>query len=116
MVKEQDSWIEYKQSVFVTFVSEDEARTSIKRQISLEQARLVGVQLRINWTKTDLRQFRRGLEVELEHGARRPETNVTNDDLMVTGKMACAHLKEVRDYYTRLDQHESEANDHAPDN
>jgi hypothetical protein len=56
-----------------------------------------------------LEQFRRGLEVELEHGARDPETNVTSDDLLLTGKIAWAHLKEIRDYYTRLDLMEAEA-------
>ena len=89
---------------------------SSKRQISVEEARSVGTQLGIDWTKIDLEQFRRGLEVEFEHGAHDPETNVTNDDPHLTGKIAWAHLKEIRDYYTRLDQLESEANDQAPDN
>ncbi len=82
---------------------------SSKRQISVEEARSVGTQLGINWTLIDLEQFRRGLEVELEHGAHDPETNVTSDDLLLTGKIAWAHLKEIRDYYTRLDRLESEA-------
>jgi hypothetical protein len=43
-----------------------------------------------------------GLAVELEHGAHDPQTNVTNDDLIATGKIALAHLKELPDYYTRL--------------
>ncbi|HEX7550835.1 MAG TPA: DUF5661 family protein [Candidatus Methylomirabilis sp.] len=80
-----------------------------KRQISAEEARNVGSTLKIDWTKVDLEQFRRGLEVELEHGARDPETNVTNDDLTLTGKIAWAHLKEFPDYYTRLDKLEVEA-------
>ena len=42
-----------------------------------------------------------GLEVEPEHGAAIPETNVTNDDPLLTGKIAWAHLKEMSDYYTR---------------
>ena len=54
-------------------------------------------------------QFRRGLEVELEHGTHDPETNVTGDDLVLTGKIAWAHLKEIGDYYTRLDRMEAEA-------
>jgi hypothetical protein len=82
---------------------------SSERHISIEAARSVGAQLKIDWTKIDLEQFRRGLEVELEHGARDPETNVTDDDLILTGKIAWAHLKEIRDYYTRLDQLEAEA-------
>ena len=80
-----------------------------KRRISAEEARNVGSTLKIDWTKVDLEQFRRGLEVELEHGARDPETNVTNDDLTLTGKVAWAHLKEFPDYYTRLDKLEAEA-------
>ena len=82
---------------------------SDKRQITAEEARSTGMRLGLDWAKIDLEQFRRGLEVELEHGARDPETNVTNDDLILTGKIAWAHLKEIRDYYTRLDQLEAEA-------
>ncbi len=82
---------------------------SSKRRISDEEARSAGTQLGIDWEKIDLEQFRRGLEVELEHGARDPETNVTWDDPLLTGKIAWAHLKEIRDYYTRLDRLESEA-------
>ena len=80
-----------------------------KRRISEEEAKQVGTTLRLDWTKVDLEQFRRGLEVELEHGVRDPETNVTNDDLTLTGKIARAHLKEFPDYYTRLDKLEAEA-------
>lgn len=82
---------------------------SDKRQITAEEARSIGVQLGLDWAKINLEQFRRGLEVELEHGARDPETDVTNDDLILTGKIAWAHLKEIQDYYTRLDQLEAEA-------
>jgi hypothetical protein len=82
---------------------------SNKRQFSAEQARSIGTRLGLDWAQIDLEQFRRGLEVELEHGARDPETNVTNDDPVLTGKIAWAHLKEIRDYYTRLDRLEAEA-------
>jgi hypothetical protein len=80
-----------------------------KRQIDAEEARAVGATLGLDWTKVDLEQFRRGLEVELEHGARDPETDVTNDDLTLTGKIAWAHLKEFPDYFTRLGKLETEA-------
>ena len=80
-----------------------------KREFSTEEARSIGTQLNIDWSQIDLEQFRRGLEVELEHGANDPETNVTGDDLLLTGKIAWAHLKEIRDYYTRLDRMEAEA-------
>jgi hypothetical protein len=82
---------------------------SDEQRITAEEARSTGMRLGLDWTKVNLEQFRRGLEVELEHGARDSETNVTNDDLILTGKIAWAHLKEIRDYYTRLDKLEAEA-------
>ena len=82
---------------------------SAKRSFTDDEARRIGDALGVNWTTVDLGQFRRGLEVELEHGAHDPQTNVTNDDPLMTGKIAWAHLKEVRDYYTRLDKLEAEA-------
>ena len=57
----------------------------------------------------DLEQFRMGLGVEIEHGRRDSATNVTNDDPVVTGKIALAHLREMPDYYTRLADMEAEA-------
>jgi hypothetical protein len=50
----------------------------------------------------DLDQLRIGMQVELEHGRREPLTNVTDDDPMLTAKIALAHLRELPDYYTRL--------------
>ncbi|OGO09076.1 MAG: hypothetical protein A2Y61_03085 [Chloroflexi bacterium RBG_13_60_13] len=82
---------------------------SVRQQITAEEARSIGMRLGLDWAKVELEKFRRGLEVELEHGARDPETDVTHDDLILTGKIAWAHLKEIRDYYTRLDQLEAEA-------
>ena len=80
-----------------------------KRTVSADEAKRIGSTLGINWAKIDPDQFRRGLEVEFEHGAHDPETNVTNDDVLLTGKIAWAHLKEFPDYYTRLDRLEAEA-------
>ena len=77
--------------------------------VTTEEAREIGNLLKIDWIKIDLDQFRRGLEVEFEHGSRDPETDVTHDDSILTGKIAWAHLKEFRDYYTRLDKLECEA-------
>jgi Protein of unknown function (DUF5661) len=53
--------------------------------------------------------FRQGMEVELEHGRRDPRTNVTNDDPLLTGKIAWAHLLEMPDYYERLEELERSA-------
>jgi hypothetical protein len=57
----------------------------------------------------DLDQFVRGMESELGHGRADPDTNVTDDDLVLTGKIALAHLVEIPDYYTRLAAMEAEA-------
>jgi len=50
-----------------------------------------------------------GLDVELEHGNHDLSTNVTDNDEVITGKIALAHLNEFPDYYTRLKKMESEA-------
>jgi hypothetical protein len=71
-------------------------------KITAEMAQKIGEKLGIDWKNFNLEQFRKGMEVELEHGARDPETNVTNDNLEMTGKIALAHLKELPDYYDRL--------------
>ncbi|MFH1460846.1 MAG: DUF5661 family protein [Patescibacteria group bacterium] len=78
-------------------------------KFTIEDAKRIGEQLGINWDKFDIEQFRMGLDVELEHGLINPETNVTNDDEIMTGKIALAHLNEFADYYTRLDKMEEEA-------
>lgn len=77
--------------------------------ITLEQAALIGKQLHLTRDRFDVEQLRQGMQVELEHGTRDPETNVTNNDLLLTGKIALAHLREFPDYYTRLAQMEQEA-------
>ena len=73
-----------------------------KKEFSKEDARLIGDQLGVDWDKVDIDQFHQGVNVELEHGKTDPETNVTNDDKVKTGKIALKHLKEKSDYYTRL--------------
>ena len=80
-----------------------------EKQFSFDEAKQIGEALGIDWNGFDVEQFRMGLAVELEHGARDPETNVTNDDTRLTGKIALAHLKEFPDYYTRLAKMEKEA-------
>ena len=79
------------------------------KQFSPDEARQIGEQLGIDWHDFDVEQFRMGLNVELEHGLHDPETDVTDNDPLLTGKIAWAHLKEFPDYYTRLDRLEAEA-------
>ncbi|MGB6012092.1 MAG: DUF5661 family protein, partial [Desulfobacterales bacterium] len=55
-----------------------------------------------------LEAFRKGLEVELEHGTRFEDANVTNNHPILTGKIVIAHLKETMDYYERIDVAEME--------
>jgi len=82
------------------------------KQFSKEEAKAIGDRLGINWEKVDLDEFWMGLGVELEHGARDPETNVTDNDEVQTAKIALAHLREFPDYYTRLKRLEAEADEY----
>lgn len=69
---------------------------------SKEDAKALGDKLGIDWDKIDAEQFHLGLNVELEHGKKNTETNVTDNDVEETAKIALVHLKEVPDYYTKL--------------
>lgn len=82
---------------------------STKHEFTSEEARRIGDRIGIDWNAVNLEQFRMGLAVELEHGAHDAQTDVTHDDEIVTGKIALAHLKEIRDYYTRLQVMERDA-------
>jgi Protein of unknown function (DUF5661) len=81
------------------------------KRFSAEEAKRVGEQIGIDWKTApfDVEQFRAGMDVELEHGTHDPATNVTEDDPIITGKIALAHLNEFPDYYTRLQKMEAEA-------
>jgi hypothetical protein len=59
-------------------------------------------------SRISLDEFRKGLEVELEHGLQFSDANVTNNHPLLTGKIVLAHLKETLDYYTRLEVTELE--------
>jgi Protein of unknown function (DUF5661) len=80
-----------------------------ERRTSTEEARRVGDEIGVDWDRFDLEQFRAGMDVEYEHGSQDPQTDVTHDDPIVTGKIALAHMKEFPDYYERLERMESEA-------
>ncbi len=74
------------------------------------EALLIGIALGINWqtSKFDVKQFKMGLDVELEHGLKYPKTNITYNEPLMTGKIALAHLNELSDYYYRLKKMESD--------
>ncbi len=83
----------------------------MKKLNSLE-AKEIGYDLGISWNDIRLVEFTKGVNVEFEHGTRYPETNITNNDKILTGKIAWAHLKEFPDYYTRLEKMENEAEEY----
>ena len=85
---------------------------TLKKHFSAEEAKKIGEQLGIDWSKFDVEQFRVGMDVELEHGKIDPHTNVSNDDPLITGKIALAHLNEFPDYYDRLTEMEEEAEEY----
>ena len=82
---------------------------STSKHFTSGEAKEIGEKLGITWNKFDIEQFRRGMDVELEHGRRDKETDVTGDDALTTGKIALAHLNEFPDYYDRLEKMEEEA-------
>ena len=75
-----------------------------RRSFTSNEAQALATKLGIDFGQLgcDLEQFRMGLDVELEHGSRDPQTDVSGNDPIVTGKIALAHLTEYPDYYTRL--------------
>jgi len=82
---------------------------SEEKVFTSEQAKELGEELGIDWSKFNVEQFRMGLDVELEHGSRDPRTNVTDNNALTTAKIALAHLNEFPDYYTRLEFMEENA-------
>ncbi len=84
---------------------------SSKKHFTPKQAKEISKELKINWSKVkyNLEQFRHGMDIELEHGKVDKTTNITNDNPLMTGKIALAHLNEFPDYYNRLDKLEETA-------
>jgi hypothetical protein len=73
-----------------------------------EEAGVILKEVNTTGMKIPLEDFMIGLEVELEHGIRFEDANVTNNHPLLTGKIVLAHLKETMDYYQRLDVAELE--------
>ncbi|MGB8991820.1 MAG: DUF5661 family protein [Desulfobaccales bacterium] len=73
-----------------------------------EEAKVILKAVNVEGMPIPLEDFITGLEVELEHGTRFPDANVTNNHPILTGKIVLAHLKETMDYYERLDVAELE--------
>lgn len=85
---------------------------AIKKHFSTDEAKRVGEALGVDWSLFTVEQFKRGMDVELEHGSHDSNTNVSNNDPLITGKIALVHLNEFPDYYDRLDKMEKEAEEY----
>jgi hypothetical protein len=66
---------------------------SAEQRTTTEEAKRVGDEIGVDWDRFDLEQFRAGMDVEYEHGSSDPQTDVTGDDPIITGKIALAHMK-----------------------
>ena len=82
------------------------------KKLNSKDSKKIGDNLDINWDEVDLNEFTKGVNIEFEHGTKFPETNVTNNDKQMTGKVAWAHLKEFPDYFTRLEKLEKKAREY----
>jgi len=80
-----------------------------KKVVSLADAKKIGHKLGINFKAVSPEEFRYGMNIEIEHGKQNKLTNVTNNDLLLTGKIALAHILEYPDYYVRLKKMETDA-------
>jgi len=79
------------------------------KKLIAKEATEIGNDIGINWNEVNIEEFTKGVNIEFEHGTKFLETNVTNNDKNMTGKIAWAHLKEFPDYYTRLEKLEKTA-------
>ena len=79
------------------------------KKLDSNDAKEIGEDIGIDWNEVQLEEFTKGINIEFEHGTKFSETDVTNDDKILTGKIAWAHLKEFPDYYSRLAKLETEA-------
>ena len=77
-------------------------------KVTPKEAKIILTEVNSTKMKIDPEEFRKGLEVELEHGVRFKDANVTNNHPIITGMIVIAHLKESLDYYKLLDVAELE--------
>ena len=83
--------------------------TKIKEpKVTAKEAKVILNVVNVKKMGIALEDFRMGLEVELEHGTRFADANVTNNHPILTGMIVLAHMKETLDYYERLDVAEIE--------
>jgi len=95
-----------------TFEQFLESKDVIKKTWTKKEAKAIGDKIGIDWEKYDIEEFRMGLAVEKEHDTSDPKTDVASN-IIDLGKIAYAHLKEIKDYYTRLNKMEDEAKEES---
>ena len=77
-------------------------------EVLAEEARVLQAEVGGETVQIPLEEFQNGLEIELEHGLIFPDANVTNNHPLLTARIVLAHLKEMLDYYSRLEVAEIE--------
>ena len=80
----------------------------VEPRVTFEEAKIIQNEVGSEAQQISVEAFKMGLEVELEHGVQFSEANVTNNHPLLTGKIVLAHLKEMLDYYERLEVAELE--------
>jgi hypothetical protein len=75
---------------------------------TIREAQAILKAINVEKMPIDIEEFRVGLDVELEHGTRFRDANVTNNHPLITGKIVLAHMKESLDYYKLLEVAELE--------
>ena len=88
-------------------------REQFTQQEALAVAKYLGISFKRE--KFDIVDFTIGMNIELEHGLKFPDTNITDDDPILTGKLALSHLRKFPDYYKRLLLLEDEADTYYED-
>lgn len=80
-------------------------------ELSKEKIKKIWNALNLSEEDYDYEEFSVGIKVELEHGKKAGDWNVTDDNLKDTAKITLAHLDEIPDYYTRLKKMENSVNE-----
>lgn len=85
-------------------MKQKQAASKDKPKWTEDEVKKIGESIGISWDEVSWTPatLLKGMMVELEHGTRHPETNLTDDDPEKTAKIAWAHLMEGASYYSEL--------------
>ncbi len=84
----------------------EDVSAQMRTEFTEDEVALAAVRLKVDFTESpfNLAQFGKGMNIELEHGLVNLRTNISDDDAAVTAKIALAHLRQLPDYYDRLEE------------